>query len=89
MYLVQRLQRLRDDFKLPIQITSGYRCPEHNAAIGGSKASQHMQGKAVDISTKNLSAHDRYRLIQLIFKIGTFTGVGIGDGKIHVDGGLT
>lgn len=85
MYLVQQLQRLRDSFGLPIKIASGYRCPEHNKAIGGAKNSQHMQGKAVDISTANLPATERYRLIQLIFRVGAFRGIGIGGGKLHVD----
>lgn len=34
----------------PIMISSGYRSPEVNAAVGGSKSSQHMQGKAVDFT---------------------------------------
>lgn len=32
----------------PVYISSGYRCPELNAAIGGSKSSQHMRGEAAD-----------------------------------------
>ena len=32
----------------PIIITSGYRCPQHNAAVGGSKSSLHMLGLAAD-----------------------------------------
>jgi hypothetical protein len=31
-------------------ISSAYRCPEHNRAVGGSSASSHTQGRAVDIS---------------------------------------
>ena len=33
----------------PIRITSGYRCPELNRAVGGVKNSQHMRGEAADI----------------------------------------
>lgn len=33
----------------PIQITSGYRCPELNAAVDGVSNSQHMSGLAADI----------------------------------------
>jgi zinc D-Ala-D-Ala carboxypeptidase len=34
----------------PIIISSGYRSPEVNAAVGGSKNSQHMRGEAVDFT---------------------------------------
>jgi hypothetical protein len=33
--LVQQLQQLRDVFNTGIIITSGYRCPTHNARVGG------------------------------------------------------
>jgi len=33
---------------MPIIITSGWRCPELNAAVGGQKTSQHLIGEAVD-----------------------------------------
>ena len=42
-------QPLRDAFKCPIYVSSGYRSPELNAAIGGSKRSQHMEGRALDL----------------------------------------
>jgi len=42
-------QPLRDAFKCPIYVSSGYRGPELNAAIGGSKRSQHMEGRALDL----------------------------------------
>ncbi len=34
---------------VPIVITSGYRSPALNAAVGGSKTSAHMQGLAADV----------------------------------------
>lgn len=34
----------------PILISSGYRSPKVNAAVGGSKSSKHMSGLAVDFS---------------------------------------
>jgi hypothetical protein len=34
----------------PVLISSGYRSPAVNAAVGGSKASQHMTGQAADFT---------------------------------------
>jgi len=34
----------------PILVSSGYRSPQVNAAVGGSKSSAHMSGLAVDFS---------------------------------------
>ena len=42
------LQPLRDSIG-PIRISSGYRNPSLNRAIGGSSSSQHCKGEALDI----------------------------------------
>lgn len=42
-------QPLRDAFGCPIYVSSGYRSPELNRAIGGAKRSQHMEGRALDL----------------------------------------
>jgi uncharacterized protein YcbK (DUF882 family) len=46
---LEALEALREAFEMPVTINSGYRCKAHNAKVGGSKRSQHMQGKAFDI----------------------------------------
>ena len=46
--LAPGLQRVRDLLETPVQITSGYRSPEVNRAVGGSPASQHVLGLAAD-----------------------------------------
>lgn len=84
-HLVFQLQKLRNSFGLPIVITSGYRCEAHNRAVGGSERSQHLLGKAVDIATSHLPGHEKHRLLTFIFRMNTFTGVGVGGGKLHVD----
>jgi hypothetical protein len=40
---------VREHFKVPIHISSGYRSKELNAKIGGSATSQHCKGEAIDI----------------------------------------
>jgi hypothetical protein len=45
------LDPLREWYGKPVMVNSGYRCPELNAAVKGSKTSQHMNGEAADIDT--------------------------------------
>ena len=40
---------IRNHFRCPIMISSGYRSKELNAAIGGSATSEHCSGEAIDI----------------------------------------
>ena len=42
-------QPLRDHFGVPIYVSSGYRSPKLNTAIGGSRTSQHCSGRALDL----------------------------------------
>ena len=42
-------QPLRDSFGCPIYVSSGFRSEALNKAIGGSKRSQHIQGRALDL----------------------------------------
>lgn len=43
------LEPLRDHIQEPVIISSGYRCPKLNKAVGCSPTSQHMNGEACDI----------------------------------------
>lgn len=44
------LQPLRDNWRAPLHINSGYRCPELNKAVGGVPSSQHVLGEAADVA---------------------------------------
>lgn len=46
--LAPGLARVRNLLQSPMLITSGYRSPELNRAIGGASTSQHTQGLAAD-----------------------------------------
>lgn len=84
--LVDALEAIRSVIGLPINVNSGYRCPEHNAAVGGVPDSQHVQGIAADISVAGLSAVDLYRAA---LQVPAFANGGIGVARIqnyiHVD----
>ena len=47
--LIDALQELRDQVKVPIIITSGYRCTNFNRRVGGVSNSYHISGQAADI----------------------------------------
>lgn len=68
----------------PITISSGSRCPKHNAAVGGVPSSAHVTGEAVDIKCETSSR--RFRLISALLSAG-FNRIGISfkSGFIHAD----
>jgi len=43
------LQPIRNNYKRGVKVNSGYRAPNVNAAVGGSKTSDHCRGQAADI----------------------------------------
>lgn len=67
------LQPIRDKYGKPITITSGYRCPKLNAAVGGSKTSQHMKGQAADIKCTATSKAELFNLIKGMINKGELT----------------
>lgn len=46
--LLIKLNKFRAEYGSPMYVTSGYRSPEHNAEIGGSKSSSHLTCQACD-----------------------------------------
>ena len=51
--LIDFLNDLREAWGSPIKVTSGYRCPKLNSAVGGSKTSAHLKGNAADLQPMN------------------------------------
>ena len=49
------LQPIRDYFKKPVVISSGYRSPELSQKIGSSSRSQHCKGEAADLEIPGIS----------------------------------
>lgn len=49
------LEPARLRFGAPIYITSGYRCPQLNKAVGGKPTSQHQYGEAADLQVKGVA----------------------------------
>lgn len=80
--LLENLDRMREIYKKPIIISSGYRCRKHNKEVGGKTTSAHLKGMAADILCP--SNEDRYLLVGAAILAG-FRRIGIGKRFIHVD----
>jgi zinc D-Ala-D-Ala carboxypeptidase len=80
--LIYLLEKALELLGRPIVIHSGFRCPEHNKAVGGTPQSAHLTGEAADIVCA-FSA-DRYDLLRTFLTLGV-TRIGIGSGFIHID----
>ncbi|UKO99493.1 D-Ala-D-Ala carboxypeptidase family metallohydrolase [Nostoc sp. UHCC 0870] len=75
--------KIRDQYGIPIAITSAYRPPSVNRRIGGARYSQHINGLALDIAP---SDGNFTKLLQ-ICRASDCTGLGRGmhKGFIHCD----
>jgi hypothetical protein len=61
------LEPLRVAVSKPMRVNSGYRGPEANKAVGGSKTSDHCFGRAADIE---FDGFDNKKLAQKIVEMG-------------------
>lgn len=62
------LDPLREAYGKPIRINSGFRCPALNKAVKGSATSDHMTGRAADITGG--SPAENKKLFYLIQSLG-------------------
>ena len=85
--MIHNLQVIRDEVKVPISITSGYRSPEHNAKVKGAKDSQHVKGTAVDFKVQGLKPKEVALIVERLIKDGKIKqgGIGIYPSWVHYD----
>ena len=61
----QLLDPIREAWGEPIVVSSGYRCKELNALVGGAQHSHHLLGCAADLIAGSKADHQRlFQLIQ-------------------------
>lgn len=94
--LCETLEVIRSAVGHPLIIGSGYRDPAYNSYIGGARSSQHMNGRAADITVKGVkldatALHDLVLRLYNEKKLPYLRGLGFyppRDGKggfVHVD----
>jgi len=75
------LDRVRDRAGVPMVVTSGPRCPEYNALIGGAKYSEHIDGDGADILCEDSAL--RHAILKAAIEEGV-NRIGIGKSFIHL-----
>jgi len=84
------LEQIRALVGAPVHVSSGYRSPELNAAVGGARDSAHLQGLAADIEVPGMTPQELAKAIegagiqfdQLIYE-GTWVHVGLAAGPLR------
>lgn len=90
LQIAQHVQDLRDAWGGPLILTSTFRSPRYNAAIGGAVYSRHMYGDALDVAVPDeRRARDFYNLALAIGVdfVDAFdnTIAADGSGWVHID----
>lgn len=78
------LDPLREKYGKPIKVNSGYRCPNHNLAVGGATQSQHMKGEATDIAPMSGDTSELERMAEIIKQNGKWDQMIVYPTFVHV-----
>ena len=76
------LDPARERLGKPIYVNSGYRCPRHNAAVGGVPNSQHMRGEAADIRLAEIA--DNAEIVSAVKENGKWDQMIVYPTFVHV-----
>lgn len=81
--LVAVLTKLEEAMGFPLQVTSGYRDPAHNADVGGVPGSEHTDDPSTAADILCLRSATRFRMLKELFAMNV-RRIGIGATFIHV-----
>jgi len=80
--LLERLDEARERAGIPFVLSSAFRCPAHNRAVGGVSDSAHTKGMAVDIVCRN--SQTRFAILKALLDAG-FHRIELAPTWLHVD----
>ena len=58
------VDRTREHFNSPAIVSSGMRCKQHNANVGGVSNSRHLEGKAIDFAIRGKTSEQTLAFVQ-------------------------
>lgn len=81
------LEVVREKAGKPIKILSGFRSESYNRKINGARLSQHVQGRAADITIAGMDAGAVHDLVLALYRDGAIKIGGLGSypGFTHLD----
>ena len=88
LVLARVFERIRLEVGAPIRVNSAYRTREYNARVGGSRNSQHVEGRALDLAVPGDLDLSQFRAIVLPFARwggSRLRGLGVYPSFIHID----
>ncbi len=83
LMFLNMLQKVRDDYKFPMIVTSGGRCPLHKNELHRDKAADHQKGLGVDIKITGEVMAMKLTAIASKYGFNAF-GLNLKSGFLHV-----
>lgn len=81
--LVLAGEQIREHFGVPVAVSSGVRCPRHNADVGGMINSKHLSGKAMDFSPAGVNAQTVLSYVRQLSQISY--AYAIDENYVHIE----
>ncbi len=88
LVLARVFERIRREVGGPIRVNSAYRTRAYNAQVGGSRNSQHVEGRALDLAVpRKLILAEFHEIVLFVARRpgSLLRGVGVYPSFIHID----
>ena len=86
--LAQGFEAIRAEVDGPIRVSSAYRTRDYNARVGGSRYSQHIEGRALDLAVpRKLTLTEFFEIVLFVARrpSSLLRGLGVYPSFVHID----